>query len=185
MHIVSNLLDTRVIRALQAGDSIVARTDTIYGVLALATLPEAMQRLYQIKHRDALKSCIILTTPATAIPGLNDNQLLRYSQLYQDRPTTIITEATDTLPHLPHQQGTLAFRAVPSDSELARLIQQVGPLLAPSANPAGQPPARTIRQALDYFGDAIPVYVDGGAVTDAAPSRIIRFDGDNLITIRD
>ncbi|MDO4780895.1 MAG: Sua5/YciO/YrdC/YwlC family protein [Candidatus Saccharibacteria bacterium] len=185
MYIISDILDTRVIRALRAGDSVVARTDTIYGVLALATLPEAMQRLYRIKHRDALKSCIVLTTPASAIPGLRTDQLLRYSQLYQARPTTVVTEAADILPHLPHQQGTLAFRAVPPDSALAQLIRQVGPLLAPSANPAGQPPARTVRQALKYFGDMIPVYVDGGTVTDAVPSRIIRFNGDDMITIRD
>ncbi|MDO4774061.1 MAG: Sua5/YciO/YrdC/YwlC family protein [Candidatus Saccharibacteria bacterium] len=185
MHITDDLLDNRVISALQAGDSVVARTDTIYGVLALATAPEAMQRLYRIKQRDAPKSCIILTAPAASIPGLTANQLRRYDELNQTRPTTVITEAATTLPHLPHQQGTLAFRAVPPDTPLAQLIQQVGPLLAPSANPAGQPPARTVRQALDYFGDSISVYVDGGTVTDAAPSRIIRFDGNDIITVRD
>lgn len=185
MYITPDLLDTRVIRALQAGDSVVARTDTIYGVLALATLPEAMQRLYRIKHRDTLESCIVLTAPATTIPGLTDNQLLRYNQLNQARPTTIIVEAATILPHLPHQQGTLAFRAVPPDSKLAQLIQRVGPLLAPSANPAGQPPARTIHQTIDYFGDRVPVYVDGGIITDAAPSRIVRFDGDELVILRD
>ena len=46
--------------------------------------------------------------------------------------------------------------------------------MAPSANPAGKPPAQTIAQATAYFGDAAKLYVDDGTVPDdQAPSTVV------------
>ena len=185
MITVKTLTDPRVADILLGGGLAVIKTDTIYGILARADSPEAMRRLYTVKHRNSLKSCIILTTPAQAIPGLNDQQLADYLRLNQERPTSVVAPSAQIFPHLPHQQGTLAFRAVPEDSGLAELIHQVGPLLAPSANPEGLPPATTIREAMDYFGDTVDIYVDGGTAIATKPSRIIRFDGDDIVTIRE
>ena len=85
-------------------------------------------------------------------------------------------------PHTAHQNGTLAFRLV--TSSLARLIHQTGPLFAPSANPAGMSPAKNITEAIKYFGDVVSVYVDGGEVTTAVASRIIKLQDDDIVTIR-
>lgn len=185
MIIVNTLTDPRVADILLGGGLAVIKTDTIYGILARANSPETIQRLYAVKHRDLLKSCIILTTPAQAIPGLNDRQLAQYSRLNQERPTSVVTPSAQIFPHLPHQQGTLAFRAVPETSELAELIHQTGPLLAPSANPKGLPPATTINEAMNYFGNAVDIYVDSGTSSATKPSRIISFDGDNAVIIRE
>lgn len=185
MIIVNTLLDPRVAETLLGGGLAVIKTDTIYGIVARADSPEAMRRLYSVKHRDSLKSCIILATPAQAIPGLNDRQLTHYLQLNQEYPTSVVTPSAQVLPHLPHQQGTLAFRAVPKDSELAKLIRQTGLLLAPSANPKGLPPATNVYEAINYFGNMVDIYVDGGTTTATKPSRIISFDGDRVVIIRE
>lgn len=184
MIITNQLTDPRVIHALRQGQLVVLRTDTIYGIVALTTNPAAVAKLYAAKHRTSSKSSIVLVSTHHAIPGLTPDQQRRYIAYSQQRPTTVITPAGDMLAHLPHQDGTLAFRAVPT-GELASLVQQTGPLLAPSANPADQPPAKNIAEAIDYFGDAVSVYVDGGEVTAAQPSRIIRFDGGDVVTLRD
>ena len=89
------------------------------------------------------------------------------------------------MPHLVRTDATLAFRVVPLGTVLSELIQCVGPLLAPSANLAGQPPATTINEAIAYFGDQVAVYVDSGEVAEAAPSRIIKFTDDGqLVALR-
>jgi L-threonylcarbamoyladenylate synthase len=69
--------------------------------------------------------------------------------------------------------GGIAFR-IPDEESLRALLLDVGPLVAPSANPEGQPPASNIQEALDYFGESVDYYVDGGQVINAEPSKIIK-----------
>ena len=184
--ITNNLLDTTVIEALRADKLVVAPTDTIYGLLTRADSPRAVDELYRVRQRDRTKSCIILLGSANDIPGLTTEQRRIYDQLYCERPTTIAARVSpDVMPHLVRTDATLAFRVVPSGTALSELIQLVGPLLAPSANLAGQPPATTINEAIAYFGDQVAVYVDNGEVAEAAPSRIIKFTDDGqLVALR-
>ena len=184
--ITKNLLDTTVIEALRADKLVVAPTDTIYGLLARADSPRAVDELYRVRQRDRTKSCIILLSSADNIPELTTKQRYIYDQLSCERPTTIAARVSpDFMPHLVRTDATLAFRAVPPDTALSELIRLVGPLLAPSANPGEQLPAATINEAIAYFGDEVAVYVDGGEIKGVMPSRIITCtDGDEVITLR-
>ena len=168
--ITKNLLDTTVIEALRADKLVVTPTDTIYGLLARADSPSAIDELYRVRQRDRTKSCIVLLGSVNDISELTADQRRTYQQLYRERPTTIVARVSpDVMPHLVRTNATLAFRVVPPETGLSELIRRVGPLLAPSANPAGQPPAATINEAIAYFGDEVAVYVDGGEVAEAAP----------------
>lgn len=176
MLITSTISDPSVSEALTSAKLVVLRTDTIYGIVASAANRHAMERLYRAKHRPANESCIILVADIFDIPGLTATQRQHYLQLNAERP------ASNDFPHAAHQNGTLAFRLVTSN--LAHLIRQTGPLLAPSANPAGMPPANNITEAISYFGDMVSVYVDGGEVTTAVASRIIKLQDGDIVTIR-
>lgn len=153
--IVNNILDESVKKALANNQLIVAKTDTIYGILARADSVESMKKLYEAKQRSLEQS--------------------------NHRPTTIAIHVSDSfLPHLPRSNGTLAFRAVPN-SPLASLIKSTGCLLAPSANPKYLPPARNITEAVEYFGETVAVYVDSGEVSDIKPSQIVAFGDENRV----
>lgn len=179
-----SLSDPAVIQALSAGNLIVARTDTIYGILALAEHPAAVEKLYRTKQRNPGKSCIILVDSLSNIPNLTSKQRQQYIKLHTIRPTTVITSvAAHYLPHLKRKDDTLGFRV--AKGQLSTLISRTGPLLAPSANPEGLTPARDINEAKAYFGDAVDVYVDDGSVNENTPSRIVRFEDDKLTYIRD
>lgn len=186
LMITKNLLDATVIEALRADKLVVAPTDTIYGLLARADSPRAVDELYRVRRRDRTKSCIILLGSTNDIPELTAEQRRIYQQLYRERPTTIVVRVSpDVMPHLVRTDATLAFRVVPSGTALSELIQCVGPLLAPSANLAGQPPATTINEAIAYFGNQVAIYVDGGEIKGAMPSRIIKFtDEGQLVALR-
>lgn len=182
MLITNTISDPRVSEALTSANLVVLRTDTIYGIVAAATDCRAMERLYRAKHRPANESCIILVADISDIPGLAPTQRQHYLQLNAERPTSIIVPASNDFPHTAHQNGTLAFRLV--TGSLAQLIRQTSPLFAPSANPAGMSPAKNITEAIKYFGDMVSVYVDGGEVTSAVASRIIKLQDDDIVTIR-
>ena len=183
--IVNNILDRSVKEALANDRLIVARTDTIYGILARADSVESMKKLYSVKQRSPEKSSIILVANVSDIPGLTSEQRKIYQELSNHRPTTIAIRVSDSfLPHLPRSNGTLAFRAVPNSS-LSSLIKSTGYLLAPSANPKDLPPARTITESVEYFGETVAVYVDSGEVSDIKPSQIVAFGDENqMIYIR-
>ncbi len=172
--IVENILDSAVISALQSDQLIIAKTDTIYGVLARAGSKKAIERLYKVKQRPLSKSVIVLASDITDIPGLTPHMQEKYQKLATERPTTIIVNVSpDFLPHIPHINGTLAFRVVP-ESPLSELIRAIGYLVAPSANLSGQKPAKNIAEAINYFHKSIAIYVDSGEIANSRPSQIIR-----------
>jgi len=59
---------------------------------------------------------------------------------------------------------------------------RTGPLIAPSANPEGLPPARNLEEAKGYFGDSVDMYMDGGEINGKA-SRLVKLRKDGSVVI--
>jgi L-threonylcarbamoyladenylate synthase len=64
------------------------------------------------------------------------------------------------------------------------LLQRTGPLIAPSANFEGEPPASTIRAAKKYFGKKVDFYADAGRLV-SRPSTLIKMEKGWLIVLRE
>ncbi len=173
MKVFSSLNDPEIIRLLKSGGIGVIRTDTLYGLVGRADDEVAVQRIYDLKHRDEAKSPIVLI-------GLTD-------QVY-DEPTeqakhviagswpgkiSIILPSENAPEWIRRDNASVAYR-LPDDVALRQLLRNTGPLVAPSANPEGEEPAMDIHQAAAYFGSGVDFYVDGGTVTDSTPSQLIR-----------
>ncbi len=84
--------------------------------------------------------------------------------------------------HLHRGSGTLAFR-VPDNAKLRELLNETGPLIAPSANTENNPPAETIEEAQAYFGDSVDVYEDAGTL-HGNPSTLIKIEHGRVIILR-
>lgn len=162
---------------LLAGGVAVLRTDTLYGLVACAANKEAVERVYALKGRTNTKPCIILVAEKKDIPF--DQEVL--AQVYtetQDRATSVVVPINTQPPWLTRGGETLAYR-VPHDEALLAILRTTGPLIAPSANPEGQPPAQNIEEAQEYFGSRVDWYLDGGVVSsDVQASRIISLQED-------
>jgi L-threonylcarbamoyladenylate synthase len=96
----------------------------------------------------------------------------RLHELWPGR-NSIILPSENAPDWLMRGNASVAYR-IPDDPALRRLIAQTGPLIAPSANPEGMPPALTIKEARAYFGETVDFYVNGGEVADDTPSRLYR-----------
>ena len=98
--IVKNILDDSAISALKNGQLIIAKTDTIYGILAAANSEKAVERLYEVKRRPLDKPVIILVANIDDIPDLTPSIKHEYQEISKNRPTTIITKVSPNfLPH--------------------------------------------------------------------------------------
>ncbi len=178
-------INREIIDALSKDALVILKTDTIYGIVGRASSPYANSKLYEVKGRESSKGFIVLVSSVADIPGLSNEQKQIYADLHNERPTTLVTAVPDSyLPHLTRHEDTLAFRVV-NVPALKELIEKVGPLLAPSANPQGLPPAKNIDEAKIYFRDQVKYFVDSGEVEQNRPSRIIRVIRGELVTIRD
>ena len=169
---------------LANGGIAVVRTDTIYGIIARASKKRAVEKVYTVKNRDPSKQCIILI-PGSGSVREHSAVISKYSTPEQP-PTSIIVPNTNEHDWLLRGGDTIVYRVV-RDDFLKKVVQAVGPVIAPSANPEGMPPARTIEEARAYFGDMVDIYVDGGEVPEDTPaSRIISVGDDGTVTaVRD
>ena len=62
-------------------------------------------------------------------------------------------------------------------------MQEIGPLIAPSANIEGYPYAKTINEAKKYFGGQIDFYQDTGELI-SNPSTLIKIDEGKIEILR-
>lgn len=156
-----------LIQILQNGGVAVMPTDTIYGIMGLALNKKTVERISKIKKRSPEKPFINLIGDwsETKKFGIDASQ---YKIPENAEPTTYIIEG-------------ISFR-IPNVPELRDLLLKTGPLIAPSANPEGLPPAENILEAKEYFGDSVDLYVDGGEISGKA-SRIIKLNSDGNISI--
>jgi L-threonylcarbamoyladenylate synthase len=158
---------------LQTGQIGVLRTDTLYGVVGQASNERAVERIYGVKGRTPTKSPILLIASIDQLIDQYEPGVLAHVRGLWPGKNSIILPSPHGPVWLTRGNASIAYR-VPADDGLRKLLEQTGPLIAPSANPEGEPPAMTIKQARAYFGDAVDFYVDGGEVASDAPSKLWR-----------
>ncbi len=172
-----------VIQDLRNGGVVVLRTDTLYGIVARADNEAAVERVYNVKGRTLSKSPIVLIASLEQMfDEYGPDELARLSSLWPGK-NSIILQSTTAPAWIVRDNESVAYRQ-PDDLALRQLLAETGPLIAPSANPEGSPPAIDIDQAEAYFGGLVDVYVDGGTVTDETPSRLYRMQDTGLERLR-
>lgn len=183
MTLYSSHFDTELVQLLRAGGIAVIRTDTLYGVVARADIESAVERVYTVKGRTPTKSPIVLIArPEDMFDRYSQADLDRLSKVWPGK-NSIIFPSKEAPSWVTRGNASVAYR-LPGDDDLRRLLAQTGPLIAPSANPEGLPPAMDITEAERYFGDAVDIYVDGGRVVDDTPSRLYRLNDDSMERLR-
>jgi L-threonylcarbamoyladenylate synthase len=186
MEVFTSLTDPEVVAMLRRGAVGVLPTDTLYGAVASTALPDAIERLYKVRHRSSLKGCIILIADKDQASGLVEwnGYGRKLAGKYWPGPVSIVLPVSERTPsYLRPVEGTLAFR-VPDKEALQTLLWHTGPLFAPSANLAGMKPAATIEEAQKYFGDSVDFYVDAGDLSGNKPSTLIRQNNGDVEVLR-
>lgn len=156
----------RVVDALRRGQLVVLPTDTVYAVIADAFQVTATHRVFTAKERGPeIPLSLLLRNPrqviglATEVPETAE----RLMAAYWPGPLSIVLTSQPDMPwDLGHTRGTVALR-MPADDFLLDVAAEIGPLACSGANLAGKMPAASVAEAQAQLGDAVEVYVDGGA----------------------
>lgn len=177
---------TKAARVLRGGGIGVLPTDTLYGFVASALSPDAVNRLYRVRGRNEKKPCIVLIekfsdmeTFGVALPQNVENVL---RTVWPGAVSIVFPNIHDRFSYLHRGMGTLAFR-IPDPIWLRNFLHETGPIIAPSANLEGMKPAETIEDAKAYFGDRADFFVNGGKLS-GLPSTVVRLEDDRFTVIR-
>jgi len=180
-------IEKNIIEVLKNGGVGVLPTDTLYGLVGSALNEKTVERIYDIKKRDKSKKMIILVARRKDLKLFKirlDGRTKKALKKFWPNPISVVLSLSQDevfnkgLTYLHRNSDTLAFR-VPKPKWLRKLLKKTGPLIAPSANPEGLPPAENIEQARAYFSEAADFYIDGGELK-GQPSTIIKFNEKGL-----
>ncbi len=164
------------VERIRGGRVGVIPTDTLYGIVASVLRPDAVERVYGVRGRDEGKPCIVLLADMTDLGHFgidpDDAERAMLASVWPGSVSVILPCPDTRWGHIHRGTETVAFR-VPDDAELREFLSSSGPIIAPSANPSGLPPATTVEEADAYFHDDADFLVDGGRLS-GVPSTVAR-----------
>lgn len=168
------MIDRKLIAVIRKGGIGVMPTDTIYGLVGSALSRKAVLRIYKVRKRNSKKPLLVLIGSLTDLKrfGVRPNPRVKvFLKNIWPGPYSVILPCTSAkFAYLHRGTRTVAFR-FPKPRSLRAFLRAAGPLVAPSANSEGMPPARTIAEAKHYFGSKVDFYMSGR--TRKAPSTLI------------
>lgn len=113
---------------------------------------------------------------------LNKKEREVIAKLWPGKVSIILNCPYPEFKYLHRGTNTVAFR-FPKKVGLIGLIDKTGPLVAPSANPEGREPAKTIEEARIYFRDQVDFYLDEGRVLSLS-STLVAIENGKLVVKR-
>jgi L-threonylcarbamoyladenylate synthase len=165
-------------RCLAEGGLVAFPTETVYGLGADATSPQAIARLYQAKGRPAFNPLIAHVGDLGAGKRIArfDAQAIALAEAFWPGPLTLVLPKTGDCSVAELATAgldTVAIR-VPAHP-VARAILQAfgGPVVAPSANLSGHVSPTTAAHVQSDLAGRIDLIVDGGAVAVGVESTIV------------
>ncbi|MHA5282854.1 L-threonylcarbamoyladenylate synthase [Corynebacterium sp. CQ3829_602738] len=166
--------------AVRAGRCVVLPTDTVYGIGCDAFNNDAVDTLLATKRRGPDMPVPVLVGSWVTIQGLvrefTETAKTLVEAFWPGGLSIVVPEAPSLPWNLGDTRGTVLLR-MPNQPLALELLQETGPMAVSSANISGNPPATTATEARQQFGDAVPIYLDGGTAEIGEPSTIIDISG--------
>ena len=172
---------TAAVAALRRGDLVVYPTETVYGLGADATDPEAVARVFDAKER-ARENPVSMALPEVgAAPDYvrwTDRERA-FCEAFLPGPVTVLLERTDRVPEVLVAGRDRVGIRVPDHDVARTLARRVGPVTATSANLSGRPSARRLADVDPAIRERA-VVVDGGE-TPGTESTVVDVAGGELL----
>jgi len=172
---------TAAVHLLRAGKLVALPTETVYGLAADATSPDAVRAIFHAKGRPADHPLIVHLAAAEQLPfwacEVPEAAWILASAFWPG-PLTMVLPAARTVSQLiTGGQRTIALR-VPAHPVFQSVLRQFGRgLAAPSANPFGQTSPTTAAHVQHFLSGRIAAVVDGGPCPVGIESTIVDLSG--------
>lgn len=166
-------------------------TDTVWGIGCLPNSRKAVQRIYDIKHREAKKPLILMSDDIYPLFDYVEQPIQKQAQRliknhFPGALTLVVEKSKNTPDYITSGMNTVGIR-VPDNETFANICKSIdGRVLATtSANLSGENPALTFDEALSYIGDKVDLVIpDYGCVANGTASTVAGFCDDKIVVFR-
>lgn len=180
----------RAVELLHSAEVVALPTETVYGLAADATRPEAVVKIFEAKERPLFDPLIVHLPELSWLGRItqHDDVMLLVDELTQafwPGPLTLVLPRWSLVPDLVTSGlDTVAVRmsAHPVFREIVRAFGK--PLAAPSANRFGRISPTSAEDVVKELGGRIPLVVDGGRTEHGIESTIVRVEPEKLTILR-
>ena len=183
----------RAVARLAAGELVALPTETVYGLAADASRPEAVAAIFQAKDRPLFDPLIVhlggrdWLERVTVLSADLRTRAGRLMDRFWPGPLTILLpRRADTVPDLVTAGSDLVAVRMSAHPVFQRVIETFGhPLAAPSANRFGRISPTTGAHVLSELAGRVPLILDAGPTAHGLESTVISLDeGDTMNILR-
>lgn len=162
---------------LRSGGLVAFATETVYGLGADATNPEAVARIFAAKGRPSTNPLIVHAADS-AMARVHTADWPEHAEMLAEQfwpgPLTLVLPRASDIPDIVTAgRDTVAIR-VPEPPVVRALIARVGvPIAAPSANRSMGLSPTTAKHVADDLGDRVDLILDSGPTTIGLESTVL------------
>jgi L-threonylcarbamoyladenylate synthase len=176
-------------RLILAGEPVAMPTETVYGLAADATNPEAVARIYEAKSRPSFNPLIVHVPDQAAAERIGQftDEDRSLAECHWPGPLTLVVplRADAGIASLVTAGlDTIAIR-VPAHPAMQALLRTAGrPLAAPSANASGSISPTRAEHVVKSLGGRVPLVIDAGPTERGLESTIVAAHDGRLRLLR-
>ena len=177
------------IAILKRGGIVAYPTDTVYGLGASASLPQAVQRIYKVKERPQNMPLPLLLADTSQVTKFAESvPVVAWDLIRRFMPgaLTIVLPKSSLVPDFITAGGiTIAIR-IPAHPVPVALVEGLGtPIVGTSANLSGRPSPLTAEEVYSQLGDRVDLIIDGGRCPGGKESTIVDVTGETPVMLRE
>jgi len=181
-------IDTAV-RLLRAGRLVAFPTETVYGLGADASAPEAVAQIFSVKGRPYFNPLIahVASLEGALAEGIFSPEAQRLAARFWPGPLTLVVpraESGRVCDLACAGLATVGLRVPSHPIALALLDGFGGPIVAPSANRSGRLSPTTSTDVACDLGGAVDLILDGGSCPVGIESTIIGMSESDAVLLR-
>ena len=160
-----------------AGGLVAVPTETVYGLAGNGMDEKAVEKIYEVKGRPAIKPLSLMVASPEEIGRYAvdvPEAAKALAEKFWPGPLTIVLKANPDIPEIVRAGGDTIGLRCPDHALTLQALREAGvPFAAPSANLSGAPSPKTAGDVLKVFDGVIDAVIDGGACTLGRESTIL------------
>lgn len=162
---------------IKSGGLVAVPTETVYGLAGNGLDAAAVEKIYEVKGRPAVKPLALMVPGAESMEKYCLDvppQAKTLAAHFWPGPLTIVLKARGEIPPVVRAGGDTVGLRCPDHAATLELLRLTGlPLAAPSANPSGGESPKNAQQVLRCFDGKIEGLIDGGECGIGRESTLI------------
>lgn len=177
------------ISILKMGGLVAFPTDTVYGLGSCATIPQAVEKVYEVKNRPKTMALPILVANESQISKFAEQVppvAWRLIRRFMPGALTIVLTKSSLIPDIVTGGGTTVAIRIPAHPVPIALIEGLGaPVIGTSANLSGEPSPLTAEEVYAQIDDNVDLIIDDGRCPGGKESTVVDVTGKVPIIVRE